>query len=107
MGAVIHPPRRVPVRSRSIGLCLLTVSTDWDAQTYDQIADPQTRWGAAVAERLSLAGDERVLDAGCGSGRVTALLLPRLTRGHVIALDASPAMIARGRSAIAISRISS
>lgn len=72
---------------------------DWDAGTYDQIADPQTRWGAAVVERLSLSGDERILDAGCGSGRVTALLLPRLPRGHVIALDASPSMVeqARGR----------
>jgi trans-aconitate 2-methyltransferase len=36
---------------------------DWDAATYDRIADPMTRWGAAVLDRLPLAGDERVLDA--------------------------------------------
>jgi trans-aconitate 2-methyltransferase len=56
-------------------------------------------WGAAVLDRLPLRGDERVIDAGCGSGRVTELLAARLSRGSVVALDGSPAMIeaARGR----------
>ena len=43
-----------------------------------------------MVERLRLHGDEWVVDAGCGSGRVTELLLRRLPRGRVIALDASP-----------------
>ena len=50
------------------------MTRDWDAATYDRVAGPQTRWGSAVLDRLPLAGDERVLDAGCGSGRVTELL---------------------------------
>jgi len=60
-----------------------------------------TRWGTAVLDRLPLEGDESVLDAGCGSGRVTELLASRLPRGRVVALDASPSMIeeARGRLA--------
>ena len=72
---------------------------DWNAASYDKVADPQARWGADVLERLPLAGDETVLDAGCGTGRVTELLLARLPRGHVVALDASAAMLeqARGR----------
>jgi trans-aconitate 2-methyltransferase len=70
---------------------------DWDAQTYDRVAEPQTRWGRAVLDRLPLAGDERVLDAGCGSGRVTELLAERLPAGHVVALDASAAMIEAAR----------
>jgi trans-aconitate 2-methyltransferase len=69
-------------------------SHSWDAETYDRVAAPQERWGAAVLDRLTLAGDELVLDAGCGSGRVTARLLERLPRGHVIALDADTAMLA-------------
>lgn len=74
---------------------------DWDAKTYDRVSDPQTRWGTAVLDRLPLTGDERVLDAGCGSGRVTELLAGRLPRGQVVALDGSPSMIeaARGRLA--------
>ena len=74
---------------------------DWDARTYDRVADPMTRWGAAVLERLPLAGDERVLDAGCGSGRVTELLAARLPRGLVVALDGSPAMIEAARARLA------
>ncbi len=74
---------------------------DWDASSYDRVADPMTRWGSAVLDRLPLAGDERVLDAGCGSGRVTELLAARLPHGRIVALDGSPAMIeaARGRLA--------
>jgi trans-aconitate 2-methyltransferase len=70
---------------------------DWDASTYDRIADPMTRWGARVLERLELAGDEVVVDAGCGSGRVTEMLLERLPAGHVVALDAAPSMLSEAR----------
>lgn len=75
----------------------MSAPRDWDAATYDRVADPQTRWGRAVLERLPLAGDETVLDAGCGSGRVTELLLARLPRGRVIGLDASPSMVDEAR----------
>src|SRR4051794_41552122 len=64
------------------------VTTNWNAATYDRIADPQARWGAAVLDRLPLVGDERVMDVGCGSGRVTAALAERLPRGSVVAVDA-------------------
>jgi trans-aconitate 2-methyltransferase len=74
---------------------------DWDATTYDRIADPQARWGVAVLDRLPLRGDERVLDAGCGSGRVTEHLAERLPDGQVVALDASPAMLAQARRRLA------
>ena len=74
---------------------------DWDARTYDRVADPMTRWGAAVLDRLPLDGDERVLDAGCGSGRVTELLAERLPRGRVVALDGSPAMVEAARERLA------
>jgi trans-aconitate 2-methyltransferase len=70
---------------------------DWDARTYDRVADPMTRWGTTVLDRLPLEGDERVLDAGCGSGRVTESLAARLPRGRVLALDGSPSMIDAAR----------
>ena len=66
---------------------------DWDAETYDRISDPQFRWGASVVGWLDLDGGETVLDAGCGSGRVTELLAERLPRGRVVALDGSASMI--------------
>jgi trans-aconitate 2-methyltransferase len=66
---------------------------EWDAAAYDRLAGPMTRWGAEVVGWLDLAGEERVLDAGCGTGKVTSMLLARLPRGRVVALDGSRAMV--------------
>jgi trans-aconitate 2-methyltransferase len=73
---------------------------DWEAATYDRVSDVQAEWARAVLDRLPLRGDETVLDAGCGSGRVTAMLLQRLPDGHVVAVDGSPSMVEHARSAL-------
>jgi trans-aconitate 2-methyltransferase len=73
------------------------MSLEWDAATYDRVADPQEQWAREVLERLTLRGDERVLDAGCGSGRVTRLLAELVPNGSVVAVDGSAAMAARAR----------
>jgi len=70
---------------------------DWDAETYDAVSDPQFEWGVEVLERLELRGDEAVLDAGCGSGRVTAELAKKLPNGRLLAVDGSEAMIEKAR----------
>jgi trans-aconitate 2-methyltransferase len=75
-------------------------SRDWDAASYDRVSDPQFGWALEQLERLELAGDEVVLDAGCGSGRVTAELAARLPRGRVYAVDAAPSMVAHARAAL-------
>jgi trans-aconitate 2-methyltransferase len=77
-----------------------TEPRDWDAAAYDRVSDHQEEWSRAVIDRLELSGDETVLDAGCGSGRVTRLLLERLPDGGVIGVDASPSMIAMAREAL-------
>jgi trans-aconitate 2-methyltransferase len=53
--------------------------------------------GQAVLDRLELSGDETVLDAGCGSGRITEALIARLPRGHAIGVDVSESMVAAAR----------
>jgi len=70
---------------------------EWDADTYDEVSDPQFEWGAEVLERLELNAEETVLDAGCGSGRVAAELLKRLPSGRLIAVDGSAAMIEKAK----------
>jgi len=70
---------------------------EWDAESYDEISGPQLSWGMEVLDRLELKGDERALDAGCGSGRVTEELVSRLPEGRVIAVDGSEAMVAKAR----------
>jgi trans-aconitate 2-methyltransferase len=74
---------------------------DWDAVTYDRISDAMARWGADVLGRLDLRGDETVLDAGAGSGRVTEMLLERVPRGRVVAFDAAPSMLVEARRRLA------
>jgi trans-aconitate 2-methyltransferase len=74
---------------------------DWDAATYDRIADPQVRWGSAVLERLELDGAGTIMDAGCGSGRVTELLAERLPNARIVALDGSSSMIEQARVRLA------
>jgi trans-aconitate 2-methyltransferase len=66
---------------------------DWDATTYDRVSAPQQRWAAEQLDRLKLAGDEVVLDAGCGSGKITLELIRRVPEGTVYAVDAAPSMV--------------
>jgi trans-aconitate 2-methyltransferase len=74
---------------------------DWDARTYDRVSDPMTRWGQNVLARLEVEGDATVLDAGCGTGRVTEMLLERVPDGRVVALDAAPSMVTEARRRLA------
>jgi trans-aconitate 2-methyltransferase len=69
----------------------------WNANVYHRVSGPHTQWAEAVLDRLQLTGAETVLDAGCGSGRVTLQLLDRLPAGRVIAVDSSASMLARAR----------
>ena len=69
------------------------LTTEWDAASYEELADPMTRWGAKFLEFVGLDGNEAVVDAGCGTGRVTELLLERLPDGTVLAVDFSEKMV--------------
>ncbi len=78
----------------------MTASRDWDAATYDRVSDIQLNWALEQLERLELAGDEVVLDAGCGSGRVTALLADRVPDGKVYGVDVAASMAEHARHAL-------
>ena len=71
---------------------------EWDAASYHRVSGPQTSWGQRVLDRLELRGDERTIDAGCGTGRLTGELLERLPRGRVIAIDRSWNMLLTARA---------
>jgi trans-aconitate 2-methyltransferase len=71
----------------------MTTPRDWDAASYQRVSVPHEEWARSILDRLELGGDETVLDAGCGSGRVTGMLIERLPHGRVVAVDGSPSMI--------------
>jgi trans-aconitate 2-methyltransferase len=66
---------------------------NWDGKGYEQISELQRQLAARSLAGLAFAGDERVLDVGCGDGFVTRMIAARLSRGAVVGIDASPRMI--------------
>jgi trans-aconitate methyltransferase len=71
--------------------------TDWNAETYHRVSNPQFEFGLPVLARLPLRGDELVLDVGCGTGRLTEKVIERVPRGRVIGIDLSANMLGVAR----------
>lgn len=67
-------------------------SKEWNADAYHRLSEPQFAWGRRVLDRLPLEGTECVLDAGCGSGRLTRALAERVERGLTVGCDLSENM---------------
>lgn len=72
--------------------------TEWNATSYHKVSGPQTSWGHKVLSRLAVQGDERAIDAGCGSGKLTMALMERLPGGSTIAIDRSWNMLLTARA---------
>lgn len=66
----------------------------WNADDYRQNSAAQQQWAQELIAKLNLIGNETVLDVGCGDGKVTAEIASHLSRGQVIGVDNSDAMIA-------------
>ena len=73
--------------------------TDWDAARYDRVSNPQLEWGRRVTTRLAPLPGERILDLGCGTGRLTVEIAIAASGGQVIGLDPSAAMLTVAREA--------
>ena len=71
---------------------------EWNAESYHRVSAPQTEWGRRVLSRLTVRGDERVIDAGCGTGRLTGELMKMLPRGRLVAIDRSWNMLLTARA---------
>lgn len=65
----------------------------WDAETYDAVSSIQEAWGRKVVEWRIWRGSETVMDAGCGTGRLTKLLAQKVPAGTVYAVDIDHNMI--------------
>ncbi|HKW66021.1 MAG TPA: class I SAM-dependent methyltransferase [Terriglobales bacterium] len=72
-------------------------SREWNSEVYQRVSRPQFGWGKKVLDRVHLRGDETVLDAGCGTGRLAGELLERLPRGRLLAVDLSDNMLRAAR----------
>ncbi len=71
----------------------------WDAEQYARNSSAQFQWALELIGKLSLRGGERILDIGCGDGKVTAELARRVPRGEVVGVDSSEEMIRKASAA--------
>ncbi len=70
----------------------------WNAVDYSQNSSEQQRWGQELIDKLNLEGSERVLDIGCGHGKLTAAIAKRLPNGSILGIDNSSEMVKFARS---------
>jgi len=70
----------------------------WDAEDYARNSSAQFQWATELIAKLALKDDEALLDIGCGDGKITAELALHLSRGSVVGIDASQAMIATSQT---------
>src|SRR5499433_1134482 len=68
--------------------------TEWQASDYNRQSSLQQAMAEEQLGRLTLDGGERILDIGCGDGKITAEIAARVPRGTVVGVDASRDMIA-------------
>ena len=69
------------------------VKDKWNAKDYAKNSSAQEKWAVELIEKLALDGSEKVLDIGCGDGKITYRLSRILSNGSVIGIDQSESMI--------------
>ena len=72
--------------------------SDWNAAEYHKLSDPQREWGLRVLDRLGPRDGERILDIGCGTGRLTAAMAAQAALAQIVATDRSGAMLREARA---------
>src|SRR5438477_11059753 len=82
-------------RAYSLGV---TSTAAWDPAQYLRWSDHRLRPAVDLLQRVPLPSPARVVDLGCGTGNVTALLRARWRAARVTGVDASPAMLERARA---------
>jgi trans-aconitate 2-methyltransferase len=69
----------------------------WDPKAYEKSSSAQQRWAQEFLSKISIRGDERILDIGCGDGKITAEIALLVPRGSVTGLDSSREMLSFAR----------
>ena len=85
---------------------MMGTTISWDAADYARNSTAQLGWARELLDKLSLGGDEALLDIGCGDGKVSADLSRRLCSGSVLGIDSSAQMVTLARQSFPVSEYS-
>jgi len=69
----------------------------WNAADYAANSVVQQSWARELIAKLNLRGDEKILDVGCGDGKITAEIGRATPNGFIVGIDASAEMISFAR----------
>lgn len=91
----------------SFSICSILVAKDWAltnpdsgwntqdlVRRYFHNSELQTQWAQKALSHYHFLGNERILDFGCGDGKLSAMLSNRTPDGKITAVDISKEMIA-------------
>ena len=67
--------------------------TEWDAAEYARRSSLQEAMAQEVLALCDLGGSQRIVDVGCGEGKITAQIAGRVPEGSVLGVDPSHDMI--------------
>src|SRR5262249_58871879 len=76
----------------------VTTTAAWDPAQYLKWSDHRLRPAVDLLQRVALPSPAQVVDLGCGTGNVTALLRARWPAARVTGVDASPPILQRARA---------
>ncbi len=71
----------------------IMIMNTWNPQDYHKNSSEQTKWGLELLEKIDFTGNERVIDLGCGDGKITAEIASRMPLGSILGIDKSEEMI--------------
>ena len=66
---------------------------NWRPEKYERSSSAQKLWAEELIRKIEIKGRERVLDIGCGDGKITASIAGLLTKGSVLGIDSSKEMV--------------
>ncbi len=72
----------------------------WDAETYDKVSDTHEQWARKIILTKKWTGKETIMDAGCGSGRITKILVELVPFGKMYAIDNDENMIKKAKESL-------
>lgn len=76
----------------------------WNPEAYAKSSSAQKKWAEELISKIHIRGNERILDIGCGDGKITVQIASLVPEGSIVGIDNSREMINFARKKFPSSR---